>query len=111
MVYAMNANNHAMAVLYTIENIAQPLLFVSSAMLATVAIQGKKSRINTMNAIAERGVKSPDALMSCSMPSSELLLYSTPNVLTTSSFAGMLVSIAMLERQLSPKGFITGSIA
>ena len=73
--YAKNASNHATAVLYAIEKMAHPLLFVSSAMLATVAMQGKKSRINTINAIAERGVKSPDAFMSCSMPSSELLLY------------------------------------
>ena len=73
--YARNASNHATAVLYAIEKMAHPLLFVSSAMLATVAMQGKKSRINTINAIAERGLKSPDAFMSCSMPSSELLLY------------------------------------
>ena len=96
MIYARNAKTHATAVLYTIENIAQALLFVSSAMLATVAIQGKNSSMNTINAIAERGVKSPDAFMSCSIPSSELLLYNTPKVLTTSSLAGMLVSMAML---------------
>ena len=93
------------------ENIAQPLLFVSSAMLATVAMHGKNKSMNTINAIAERGVKSPDAFMSCSIPSSVLLLYNTPKVLTTSSFAGILVSIAMLERQFNPKGSIAGSIA
>ena len=110
MVYAKNANNHATAVLYAIENMAHPLLFVSSAMLAMVAIHGKNNRMNTMNAIAERGLKSPEAFMSCSMPSSVLLLYRTPKVLTTSSFAGMLVSKAMLERQFNPKGSIAGSI-
>ena len=111
MVYTRKASAQATAVLYTIENIAHHLLFVSSAMLATVAMQGKKSRMNTINAIAERGVKSPDAFMSCSMPSSVLSLYNTPKVLTTSSFAGMLVRMAMLERQFKPNGSITGSMA
>ena len=110
MVYARNANTQATAVLYTIENIAHHLLFVSSAMLAMVAMHGKNSRMNIMNDIAERGVKSPETLMSSFIPSSEFPLYSTPNVLTTSSLAGMLVMIAVLARQLRPKGFITGSM-
>ena len=50
----------ATAVLYTIENSAHQRLPVSSAMAATVAMQGKNSSMNTMNAAAERGVKSPD---------------------------------------------------
>ena len=110
MVYAIYPAIHATPVLYTMEKSAHQRLFVSSAIVATVAMHGKKSSMNTMNAAAERGVKSPEALRSSSMLSSESLLYSTPSVLTTSSLAGILVNIAMLERQFCPNGSRTGSM-
>ena len=79
-------------------------------MVVTVAMQGKKSSMNTRNAAAELLVKSPDATSDCERFFSSLL-YNTPKVLTTSSLAGMLAIKAMFERQLSPNGSTTGSMA
>ena len=110
MAYTRNAASHATAVLYIIENKAHFFEPVSCAMVPIVAIQGKNSRIKTRNAAAERGVKSPDFFKSTVMLSSESPLYSTPNVLTTSSFAGILVIRAILERQFRPNGLSTGSL-
>lgn len=64
----------ATAVLYMMEKSAHLRLPVSSAIAAIVAMHGKKSRMNTMNAAAERGVKSPELRRSCCMLSSESLL-------------------------------------
>ena len=107
----MNAATQATAVLYTMEKSAHFLLPVSCAMAETVAMHGKNSSMNTRNAAAERGVKSPEFFRSPLMFSSESLLYSTPSVLTTSSFAGILVIMATLERQFCPIGASTGSTA
>ena len=74
MAYTIYATIQAMAVLYMIENSAHFLLPVSFAMAAMVAMQGKKSKINTRKAAAERGVKSPDAFRSSVTLSSESLL-------------------------------------
>ena len=70
----MYAAIQATAVLYTIEKSAHILLPVSCAIAAMVAMQGKKSRMNTRKAAAERGVKSPDFFRSSVMLSSESLL-------------------------------------
>ena len=107
----MNAATHATAVLYSIENRAHFLLPVSCAIADIVAMQGKNNRMNTRNAAAERGVKSPEFFRSPLILSSESLLYNTPSVLTTSSFAGILVIMATLERQFCPIGASTGSTA
>lgn len=109
--YTIYPANHATAVLYITENIAHRLLPVSSAIAAMVAMHGKNSNINTKNAAAERGVKSRDAIIASGNPSSPSLLYSTPSVLTTNSFAGMLVIIPIVARQFNPIGCITGAIA
>ena len=74
MAYTIYAAIQATAVLYTIENRAHILLPVSCAIAAMVAMQGKNSRMNTRNAAAERGVKSPDFFRSSVMLSSESLL-------------------------------------
>ena len=102
--------SHATPVLYIIANRANFFFPVSSAIVAMVAMQGKNSSINTRNAAAELFVKSPDAMSDCERFFSSLL-YNTPKVLTTSSFAGILAISAILERQLSPNGSTSGSMA
>ena len=88
----INANTHAIVVLYSIERVAHFQL-LSFLMAIRVAIQGKYSNMNTKNDRADAWLKPPletsfdDKSFSLnSSPSSSA--YNTPNVLTTISFAG-----------------------
>lgn len=56
--YTRKATTHATAVLYAMLNSPQRHEPLSREMAVTVAIHGQYSRINTMNAKADAGVKS-----------------------------------------------------